>query len=693
MYIRPSTPIIELTKVGKTVAGRLEKLNIKTVYDLLYHFPFRYEDLRATIPINKIEYGQIVSISGKVEMIKTRRSKNRRLNMTECFVSDNSGSIKVIWFNQTYIAKHLENGSAIRCAGKISGRPASPYLANPTWERAEQPTLNTGAIIATYPTTTNVTQKQLRFLIQQALSAINLIHDWLPTNLKEKYKLIDLAEALVSIHQPKNETSLNKALERLKFDEVCWFFLTNKIIKQEMNDYNAEAIEFNETITKQLVKHLPFSLTDDQKIVAWQILKDMNNNKPMNRLLHGDVGCGKTVVAAIASANVITHGGQTALLAPTDILANQHFQSCLETLSSLNCSLALITANKKLVYQPQEKTITKLSASKINQLIANNKIGLIIGTHALLNEKIKFAQLHLVIIDEQHRFGVKQRQTLREKSGCPQFMPHLLSMSATPIPRTLALTLYGDLNLSAIKQLPPNRKKPVTNLVVSESEQQNAFGFVREQIAAGRQIYVVCPLIETSDSVEARSIIDIHAHLVTNVFSDLNVGLLHGKMKSADKDKIMADFNAGLVNVLVSTSVIEVGINVPNANCLIIYSPERFGLAQLHQLRGRVNRSQHQPYCFLFAENYLARESDRLKLFCQTFDGFALAEADLKFRGYGNLRGSQQTGYANPFKLASFNDSQIIAMAKNIVTEIIKQIPQKTINNIIETQQMVKHGE
>lgn len=693
MAVRPSTPINQLTSVGKTIASRLERLNIKTVYDLLYHFPFRYEDFRATTDIKLIKTGEIVSITGKIEMLTARRSKNRHMAMAECFISDDTGSIKVIWFNQPYLVKQLENGDSIKCSGKVTGENSNPYLANPTWEKTDNLTKNNEPISAVYPTTANITQKQLRFLIQQSLSAVGLIHDWLPNNLQEKYNLVGLQESLINIHRPLDTEYLNRAFRRLKFDEVCWFFLTNKIIKQEMNAMKAEPIEFNEIITKKLVSNLPFNLTDDQKISAWQILQDMSNDKPMNRLLHGDVGCGKTVVASIACANVIQQNGQTALLAPTEILAQQHFKSCLETLVPLNCSIALITANKKYFCDGKSSTVEKLTATKLNKLIADNKVGLVVGTHALLNNQIKFSKLQLVIIDEQHRFGVKQRQLLREKSGHPQIMPHLLSMSATPIPRTLALTLYGDLELSAIKQLPPNRKNPNTSLVINSEQQQKVFGFVRQQIAAGRQAYVVCPLIETAETLEAKSVIDIHAQLVNGPFADLSVGLLHGKMKSKEKDEIMEKFNAGEINVLVSTTVIEVGVNVPNANCLIVYSPERFGLAQLHQLRGRVNRSHHQPHCFLFAEHFLAQQSERLKVFCQTFDGFTLAEADLKFRGYGNLHGSQQTGYTNPFQLASFADSDIIALAKNAVPEIINQLSSKAIEAIIESQQAVKHNE
>jgi ATP-dependent DNA helicase RecG len=693
MYIRPSTPITELSSVGKTIAGRLARLNIYTVYDLLYHFPFRYEDFRETTAINQIELGQVVTISGKVEMISSRRSKNRRLSMTECFVSDDTGSLKIIWFNQPYIAKQLENGSPIRCSGKISGTMSDPYLANPTWEKTDSESASSKTMLGVYSTTNNITQKQIRFLIKQSLIAVHLIHDWLPTKYKDKLKLADIQETLINIHQPETDEFLQRAYYRLKFDEVCWFFLTNKIIQQEVNSYCANPVEFNETVTKQLIANLTFQLTDDQKISAWQILQDMSKPKPMNRLLHGDVGCGKTVVAAIACANVINHGGQAALLAPTEILANQHFISCLETLAPLNYSIALTTASKKLFYCAEDQQIEKISSAKLNKLIADNKVGIVVGTHTLLNEKIKFAKLNLVIIDEQHRFGVKQRQKLKEKSGQADFMPHLLSMSATPIPRTLALTLYGDLNLSAIKQLPPNRKNPQTNLVTTADQQEKVFGFIREQITAGRQAYVVCPLIETTENLEIKSVIDIHAKLVSGPFADIKVGLLHGKMKTKEKDEIMEQFNQGQINVLVSTTVIEVGVNVPNANCIIIYSPERFGLAQLHQLRGRVNRSHHQPYCYLFAEHYLAQQSERLKIFCNTFDGFALAEADLKFRGYGNLSGSQQTGYTNPFKLANFSDSDVISLAKSIIPDLINELSTKEIEAIIEAQHIVKHNE
>ena len=679
------TNIENLTRVGKTVASKLKRLNILTVQDLIFWYPFRYEDFSNLKLITDLKPGDITTVKGKIELLNNKRSVQKKMIITECFLTDNSGSIKAIWFRQPFIIKTLNNNDEVFFSGKVEGDLFNLYFKNPAYEKVSLETSHTARIVPIYPLTEGLSQKQIRFLIKQSLNALDQIKEWLPDSIRKEYQLIGLNQALKNIHFPENDGLLESAKHRLKFDELLKLHLQNYLIKKDLDKSQATPLEFNETETKKIVDNLNFTLTNAQRKTSWQILQDMAKPRPMNRLLEGDVGSGKTVVAALAIANCALNGYQTALLAPTEILASQHFDSLKKILKSININIALLTRVKHEVLNTADKGVTSISKTKLIRSINNGEIQLTIGTHTLIQETVNFKKLGLVIIDEQHRFGVEQRKILRNKSGNPKTTPHLLSMTATPIPRTLALTVYGDLNLSIIDELPPGRKKPITKLVEQKNRNQ-AYDFIYKQINQGRQAFVICPLIDESDplrqSVSEASKLGIKAvteeykKLSKDIFPELKIGLLHGKLKPKEKDEIMQKFANNTIQILVSTSVVEVGVNIPNANVMIIESAERFGLSQLHQFRGRVNRSLHQSYCFLFSENNLAKTSTRLKALVDCFDGFKLAEIDLTQRGSGSLFGTKQSGFFSDLKIASLTDVKLIEETKKALNQIIKNDPQ-----------------
>jgi len=670
-----ATPVENLTKVGKTVAARLKRLGVFNVFDLIHYFPFRYDDFSNLKPIAQLQPGETATVRGKIELLTNKRSFRKKMMITECFLSDESGSVKAIWFGQPYITKVLQNGDDVFFSGKVEGELLSPAFTNPTYEKASADTTHTARLVPIYSLTSGLTQKQIRFLIKHSLSILSQIKEFLPDEFRKKHQLINLTAALGSIHFPENKERLSQAKRRLKYNELLSFHLQNYFIKKDVESSTASALEFREKETKEIVSNLGFTLTDAQKKAAWQILKDMEKERPMNRLLEGDVGSGKTVVAALAIAAASINQKQAALLAPTEILASQHFKTLSELLKPIDCRIALLTRSKQEVFKTKGQKALKLAKGKLIKAVAEGEIDLVIGTQALLQDKVDFKNLELVIIDEQHRFGVEQRKALRAKSGNSRTTPHLLSMTATPIPRTLALTLYGDLDFSIIDQLPPGRKKPVTKLVEA-GNREPAYEFILEKIKEGRQAYVICPLIEESDKLGVKSATEEYNKLTEEIFPQLKIGLLHGKLKPKDKEEVMDKFTKGDLNILVATSVVEVGINVPNASVMIIESAERFGLSQLHQFRGRVNRAEHQAYCLLFSETAVEKSLNRLNVLVNCFDGFKLAEEDLKLRGTGSLAGTQQSGFYSDFKIASFADIRLIEETKKAAEELIKNYPE-----------------
>ena len=663
MKLDLTTPVSEISRVGKTTASRLKRLGIETVEDLIFYYPFRWEDFSEISSIENLQPGAIVTVKGKIQLLKNRRSPVKRKFLTEGLISDKTGSVKVIWFNQPFLAEILQPGDEVYLSGKVDFDRYTLQLINPVYEKVSRSqAIHTARLVPIYSLTENLTQKQIRFLISLVLPAIKLIKDWLPPDIIKEFNLIDLDLALSQIHFPKNQRTLDLAIKRLKFDELFLFQLQIQLSKIELSASQAEKINFAEKETKYFVDSLPFKLTNDQRKAAWQIISDLQKRNPMNRLLEGEVGSGKTVVAAIAMFNVALEKKQSVLMAPTEILAAQHYKTINNLFQATELKVALLTRSQQLVNN------TEATRKKILDSLKSDEIKIIIGTHALLQEGVEFNNLALAAIDEQHRFGVEQRKILREKSGDPGITPHLLSMTATPIPRSLSLTLYGDLDLSIIKEMPRERKKVITE-IIDPVKRQQTYDFVREQIKVGRQIFVVCPLIDPSDKLGVKAVTEEYEKLKIEIFPEFIIAMLHGKLKPADKEKVMVDFLAKKSDILVSTSVVEVGVDVPNASVMIIEGADRFGLASLHQFRGRVGRSEHQSYCFLFTDNPSQKTKLRLQALSSAKDGFELAELDLQLRGPGEIYGTVQSGLP-VFKIASLADHELIAQTKKAVEVI-----------------------
>ena len=661
------TPVSDITRVGRATAIKLKRLGIQTVKDLIFYYPVRWQDLSVVSKISQLQPTDLATIKGKIQLIDSRRSRFKKTNLTEALISDETGTIKVIWFNQPYLSKYLQPGDEVFMSGKVDFDKYNLHFVNPVYEKNSKETTHTARIVPIYSLTSNLTQKQLRFLIKTSLDSLDEIKDYLPEGVKKSNQLADLFWAIRQIHFPFSDNNLQEAIVRLKFDELFLFQLRAVLQKAELNALAAEPVVFDEKRTKEFVEKLPFHLTNDQRKVAWQIISDLGRSFPMSRLLEGEVGSGKTVVAALAIFNVALSSKQSALIAPTEILSKQHYQNLIGLLSFCKIKVGLMTRTQNSINGQ------KVSRSAMIKEIASGELGVLVGTHAIIQDKIEFKNLALAIIDEQHRFGVKQRQALALKSGNKKTMPHLLSMTATPIPRTLALAFYGDLDLSLIKELPKQRKKVITK-IVEQKNRKDAYEFVRKQIVMGRQAFVICPLIDLSDKLSVKAVVQEYEILKKDIFPDLNLGLLHGRLKSAEKEKIMSDFVDKKIDILVTTSVVEVGVDVPNASVMIIEGAERFGLAQMHQFRGRVGRDSHQSYCFLFTESQSQKTKDRLSALISAKDGFELAEYDLKFRGPGEIYGTQQSGWPD-FKIAKLTDVNLITLARTEAQGIAKEAP------------------
>ncbi|USN53689.1 MAG: ATP-dependent DNA helicase RecG [Candidatus Nomurabacteria bacterium] len=659
------TPLTQLRGVGPKIAQALQRLGIQNVRQLLQHYPFRYEDFSQVIPISRLQAGIAASVRVHVELLGARRSFRRRMSITEAAVKDESGYLKLVWFNQAYIAKSLENNEEIIVSGTPSlAKDGSLQMTNPSFEPVKDEQTHTGRIVPIYPVTDGLTPKYLRYLVQQALPCVEEIKDPLPTKIRQSEKLPKLETAVRDIHFPKTYAALRAARARLAFDELLRFQLHNQMHRAQLHHAAAPKIEFHEKATKDFVATLPFTLTNGQRNAAWEIIQSMNEAHPMNRLLQGDVGSGKTLVAILAALNTMWSKHQVAIMAPTEVLAEQHFQSIQKTLQDTSITIALLTGS-----QAKANRNDAIKKSQLKKEIGQGSIQLVIGTHALLVEDVQFQSLGLIIIDEQHRFGVAQRKLLKEKTGTAlSTEPHFLSMTATPIPRTLALTLYSDLDISTITEMPKNRK-PIRTHLIPEAKRKEMYGFIAQQIAQGRQAFVITALIDESDLLGVKAATHMAEELQKHVFPKLRVALLHGKLGSKEKEKIMRDFADHHYDILVATAVIEVGIDVPNASVMVIENAERFGLAQLHQFRGRVGRGDAQSYCFLLSQS---ETSGRLKKFAATRSGFAVAEEDLKRRGPGELRGGRQSGLPD-FRMASLQDIELIAHTRDIAKELLQQ--------------------
>ncbi len=839
-----STPVAQINHIAKQLDKKLKILGIRTIQDLLFYLPFRYEDYSHAKLIADLEAGEQATIRAKVELIETKRSwKSRRL-VTEAIVSDESGRLKIIWFGQAFVTKILPAGSTAYFSGIVRADKLGVQFVNPSYEKETRAkaagldtTTHTARIVPMYHLTTGISHKQLRYLVKEALVVAEQIKEWLPEEILEKVDLVPLSEAVRAIHFPEDDTDLEQGKRRLKFGELFILQLRAEMIRQSLKRSIAPVLKFQENKIKDFVANLPFILTKAQKVAGWEILRDLENSEPMNRLLEGDVGSGKTVVAAMALYNVVLNGYQGVLMAPTEILALQHFESLKNLFSKLDIKIGLITRTVKKLNQ--ESIINNQDKIKKSDSLSNiHNSNIIVGTHALLSEKVEFNKLGLVIVDEQHRFGVEQRRRLTQTDadwtqvtrtnagftqtaegknsedesllfedltykirGCiftvkkkiglghkeviyqnaleeefkkqgikfekekvldikyenkkigvyrPDFVvenkvivelkalpfvgsrekkqiwtylkgsnyklallvnfsyedvdiqrivydvarekqisasnprqsafrPHFLSMTATPIPRSFALLLYGDLDLSIINELPTGRKTIKTRLVEPQNREK-AYQFIREQVKIGRQVFVICPLISQKSKVksqkfdeidevivdldEKKTVMSEYEKLSKQIFPDLKVGYLHGKLKAKEKEEVMQKFRNNEINILVSTSVIEVGVDIPNASVMMIEGAERFGLAQLHQFRGRVGRAEHQSYCLLFTDTENEKALKRLEFFENNNDGFRVAEYDLAIRGPGEVYGTTQSGIVDNLRLATLQDTELIKYAR-----------------------------
>ena len=640
-----------LQGVGPRHAETLAKLGMHTLGDMLYYFPRRYDDYSQLKPIKSLWYGEHVTVIGTIQSVTMRPIRGGKATIIEVIISDGTASLRLSFFNQPWLGNRFKQGDAISVSGKVDQYLGRLVMNGPDWESVEAENLHTNRIVPIYSLTERVAQKWLRGLMKQVVEywAPN-VADALPESVRSSAQVMSLNEALMQIHFPDSQEKIRDARERLAFDEI--FYLQMGVLRQKRDWKSVEAKRFpvsDEWLEARLTS-LPFTLTSAQQNAIKDIRADLDSGKPMNRLLQGDVGSGKTVVAAMAAAMITNSGAQVAIMAPTSILAEQHYRSFTNTLKDL----LNLNEIRLLVGDTPEPEKEVIRAG-----LADNTIKIVIGTHAVIEGPVQFADLQLAVIDEQHRFGVEQRAELRSKGTSP----HLVVMTATPIPRSLALTLYGDLDISIMNEMPVGRQ-PINTYVLRPQERERAFTLLRGQIKDGKQAFIIYPLIEESDKIEARAAVDDYETLSKEVFHDLKLGLLHGRMRPAEKDATMLKFRDKKFDILVSTTVVEVGVDVPNATVMLIEGADRFGLAQLHQLRGRVGRGSDQSYCLLIPTHEDAAENERLLAMAESNDGFVLAERDLQQRGPGEFLGTRQAGYTSGLRMASLTDVRLIEKAR-----------------------------
>jgi len=707
----------------------LNKLNIFSIADLLFHFPVRYSDISEVKKITDLIPGDMATVYGKVSKLKTKKSFHSKIPMAEGEIEDLSGKIKITWFNQAYLAKMIKNGENVKLTGKITEGKNGIYLANPEFEKMSNMPIDThdtlfkkdgisnaGFSYPIYAETRGITSKWFYHAIEKIFKEHTLdnIEDYIPEEILKKYHLPTLKSALVWIHKPKNKNDAESARKRFAFEEVFCIQLERQHDKFEYRKNKSFKIEKNIKETEEFLKRFPFKPTKSQEKSIETILSDMGRNFPMSRLLEGDVGSGKTAVAATASyvavkqrpqdknGKVQTFGNlQVAYMAPTEILAAQHFESFIEYFSprhggaSLPLNIGLITGSgcRKFPSKVNPSGWTTISRAQLLKWVANGEIPILIGTHALIQKTVKFKNLALVVIDEQHRFGTAQRRKLVRKDN---IAPHLLSMTATPIPRTLALTIYGDLDLSLLDEMPIGRKQIITE-IITPNKREETYEQIRLELKAGRQLYVICPRINEPDpekeiALNVKSVTAEAKRLKKEVFQKYEIGVLHSKMSKEKKEKVMEEFTKGKINILCATSVVEVGVNVPNATIIIIEGAERFGLAQLHQLRGRVIRSSHQAYCYIFAEAKTEKTIERLKALKTAKNGFELAELDLALRGAGELGGTKQWGITD-LGMEAIKNIKMVEAARTEAISLIEKDPELIKYPLLKTKVKQKTSE
>jgi ATP-dependent DNA helicase RecG len=747
------TPLFEVVGARSPSLRRLEKMGIKTVGDLLWHFPARYEDFTKTYTVAELEPGQQATLRGRIEDIRTRHSFRRHMSIVEATIADASGSIRAVWFNQPYVATTLKPGREANFSGKASvSDEGEIYLNNPTYEIVrvrpgmrtanadganntdgasdnEQEFNHTGRLVPIYPETQGLTSRGIRFVIQQLFKHQPELEEWIPAEVLAEFHFAELEDALHEIHFPRTIEEAAAARARFSFEDLFLLQLITLREKMKLATVHAPAMTVDIEWVKELLAKLPFELTPSQKKSLWEIIQDMERAHPMNRLLQGDVGSGKTIVAALAALIAARNGFQTAFMAPTEILARQHFETMKKVLKffenkneiktskkdgATNPSIGLLTsANATIDYGDglEELRITKAA---FNTKSAAGEVAIIFGTHALIQKTAAFKNLGLVVIDEQHRFGVSQRAELLTKTTvikggtgtkanngttAQALAPHFLSMSATPIPRTLMLSIFGDLDLSLITELPSGRKVIQTK-IVPPHDRAAAYDFIRSEIKNGRQAFVICPRIDPAEeendkskkigdrevakspakiralqtALDLKSVKEEFEKLSKKIFPDLRIAMLHGQMKAREKEDVMRKFKDCEYDVIVCTSVVEVGVDVPNATIMMIEGAERFGLAQLYQFRGRVGRGEHQSYCFLMADSAAKAANARLKAILEAKNGFELAEKDLALRGPGQFFGQVQTGLPD-VAMEALRDPELVKHSREAAIKILQDDP------------------
>jgi len=698
--MRLTDPLSTALRLSDEHKKALSRLGIKTIRDLLFYFPFRYDMGGGESSVAGLQLGQEVSLIGTLEKLEAKKSWKSRIPIAEGYLRDQTGRIKLRWFNQPYIAKMYANDTLVKATGKVTGSAGKEYLANPQLERvspteaglfkktadiqvdadAEPPTL-----FAMYPETRGITSLWFRHAIEKVLTqeALDSIEDPIPQDLLKRYNLPTLKTALVWIHAPHNIKDADAARKRFAFEEVFMIQLERQRERALQAREKSFAIDAPREAIDEFMSAFPFEATGAQHHAIDAILQDMASGHPMSRLLEGDVGSGKTAVAATAAYAAVrtrpqgqNYGTlQVAYMAPTEILAKQHFESFIKYFEKFPINIGLITGSGcfKFPSKSRRGEATSISRTQLLKWVANGEIPVVIGTHALIQKSVAFKHLALVVIDEQHRFGTNQRRKLAKKEVR---LPHLLSMTATPIPRTLALTIYGDLDLTLLDQMPPGRKPIITEIVKPENRGE-AYQLMRRELKEGRQAYVICPRIDEPDpqkafAIQAKSVKEEARRLKIKVFPEYTIEILHSKMKPKEKDDTMARFAAHEIDILVATSVVEVGVNVPNSTLIMIEGAERFGLSQLHQLRGRVVRSNYQAYCFVCPESRGEKTMDRLKALTKAKNGFELAEMDLMQRGPGELSGRQQWGISD-IGMEALKNLKLVEAARTEALTLIKK--------------------
>lgn len=728
--INTQTNLVDLPRANASYALRLKNMGLQKVRDLFFYFPSRYEDFSNIKNIKDLKFGEIATISGIIKNVHNVRTFRYRM-LTQAVIEQDGLSLRLVWFGQPYLIKALKIGEKINASGKVSGDKNGILMYHPSFEiiSGQSSLSQTGRIVPVYPEAKGVSSKWLRKKIDSLFYLIKDIPETLPPKTIKEYHLPKIDVAIENIHFPSNLKSCVAAQKRFAFEKMLEIQLCILKDRRNLEKEKSKALKMHLDEIKKFIQKLPFTLTHDQKRIVWEILQNISKPTPMNRLIEGDVGSGKTIVAAISAFNVALEKKQVALMAPTEILARQHFESFIKLFSGENISLALLTSSEKMVvdlgnknpeiYPHTLKAINtksgelKKSHQSTNEqdcvykkgvgvykIIKEGKIDIVIGTHALTQESLEFQDLALAIIDEQHRFGIKQRKALRAKSGLGK-IPHLLSLSATPIPRTLAIAFYGDLDISQLREMPLGRKK-INTKIVSPKDRLRAYEFLREKLKENQQAFVICPRIEISSAEnsknasgflerpnlhqalaqqklnlksEIKAVKEEFENLSKNIFPEFKCAMLHGKMKSDEKNRIMQDFKSNKIQILISTSIIEVGVDVSNATLMIIESAERFGLAQLHQIRGRVGRSDAQSFCFVFTNSPDTEVFNRLEALVKSHSGFELAEYDLKLRGPGQFVGEKQSGLPD-FAMSSLANLKMVNAAKKTAEEMLTQDPE-----------------